>query len=71
MEFDITEDSKYVVIASDGIWEFIDNAKAMQIVNPYYAKNDPEGACSALIKQATQFWEAVNKYYLIIFRRIV
>jgi serine/threonine protein phosphatase PrpC len=25
MEFDITEDDKFIVIASDGVWEFLDN----------------------------------------------
>jgi hypothetical protein len=32
----------------------------MQIVNPFYIKGDPDGAASALIKEATSFWEAVS-----------
>ena len=25
MEFEVTEDDKFIVIASDGVWEFLDN----------------------------------------------
>ena len=58
LEFNITNESKYIVIASDGVWEFLDNTKVMNLVNPYYARNDPEGACYALIRESTSFWEA-------------
>ena len=65
MEFEINEESKYIVIASDGIWEFLDNHAVMTILNPFYIKNDPDGACKALIKEAILCWEKVN--YLLIF----
>ena len=57
MEFDITEDCKYIIIASDGVWEFIDNRRAMNIVHPYFIRNDPEGACYVLTKEAIEEWE--------------
>jgi serine/threonine protein phosphatase PrpC len=45
------------VIASDGVWEFLDNEKVCSIVNPFYEKNDPEGACEAIIKESTERWQ--------------
>lgn len=60
MEFDLNDDAKYIVIASDGVWEFLDNNRVTSIVNPFYFKNDPEGACQAIVKESTEWWERVN-----------
>lgn len=62
MEFDLNDDSKYIVIASDGVWEFLDNNRVTALVNPFYYKNDPEGACHALVKESTDWWERVIIY---------
>ena len=59
----IDEDSKYIVIASDGIWEFLSNKKVAKIVLPYYQKKDAEGACKALVKAATAWW---NKEDIVV-----
>lgn len=59
IEKTINEDSRYIVIASDGVWEFLSNPQVVSIVNPYYLKNDPEGACDALIREATECWKKV------------
>lgn len=59
LEFEINEESKYIVIASDGVWEFLDNSRVMALVNPFYNKNDPEGACNALVKESIDWWERV------------
>lgn len=60
LEFELTEDSKYIIMASDGVWEFIDNRKAMNIVFPFYTKNDADGACHILTKEATEEWKRVT-----------
>lgn len=60
MEYEITDEAKYIVIASDGIWEFIDNRRVMTIVYPYYLRNDPEGGCFSLTKEAVEEWEKVK-----------
>ena len=52
----IDKDTKFIVVASDGVWEFLDNKKVADIVMPFYKKNDPDGACKALIKESTQWW---------------
>ena len=52
----IDSDTKFIVVASDGVWEFLDNQKVADIVMPFYKKNDPDGACKALIKESTEWW---------------
>ena len=52
----IDKDTKYIIVASDGIWEFLDNDTVKNMVKPFYEKNDPNGACKELIKKATEFW---------------
>ena len=52
----IDKDTKFIIVASDGIWEFLDNDTVKKITMPYYEKNDPNGACKELIKRATEFW---------------
>ena len=56
VEENIDKGTKYIVVASDEIWEFLSNKKVSQIVFPFYEKNDPDGACKALIKEVTNFW---------------
>ena len=33
------KDDKFVVIASDGVWEFISNEEVAKLVFPFYLKN--------------------------------
>jgi len=55
-ELELNKDDKFIVIASDGIWEFIDNNKCVEIVAKHWEKNDPQGACKELTQIATQHW---------------
>ena len=56
IEDKIDKDTKFIVAASDGVWEFLDNETVRDIVMPYYEKNDPNGACKELIKKSTEWW---------------
>jgi len=41
----LTKNDKFIVIASDGLWDRIPNDEVTRIVaNPYYEKKDPDGA---------------------------
>lgn len=52
--------TKYIVLCSDGIWEFITNEEVMKIVNPFFLKGEPEEACKELIKKANTLWSKEN-----------
>ena len=56
VEYTLNYYSKYMIICSDGVWEFIDNNQAMKIGNKYYLRNDPNGLCQELIHQAIDYW---------------
>ena len=48
---------KFIVLGSDGLWDMIKPYDIQRIVNPYFNKGDPEGACNALLKRANKMWE--------------
>ena len=52
----IDDDTQFIIVASDGVWEFLSNEDVCNIVLPFYQKEDPEGACRALIKKSTEWW---------------
>ena len=43
---------KIIVIASDGVWEFLTNETVADIVTQFYNKNDPEGAAEAVVMES-------------------
>ena len=45
------------MVASDGLWEFLENEKICEIVMPFYTQNQPEAAANALVKEAHQRWK--------------
>ena len=57
VENNLNKTVKYIIIASDGIWEYMNSEQIMNIGNMYYAMNDPDNFCKALIKKATELWE--------------
>ena len=63
IEEKIDQDCKFIVVASDGVWEFLDNKRVGEIVMPYYKNDDPDGACQALIKESTEWW---NKEDIVV-----
>jgi len=50
------KEDKFVILASDGIWEFISNTEAVEVVVPYWQKNDLTGAVNHLIRISEQRW---------------
>lgn len=56
-EFNGTE--KFILLASDGIWEFIDSDESVRIIKDFYEKDmDAVGALSALVKEAFKRWKS-------------
>ena len=56
-EFRINHNSKYMVICSDGVWEFMQNEQVRDLGNKYYDKNELGPFCSNLVQQAVASWE--------------
>ena len=56
-EFTLGLNDKFLVIASDGVWEFLSNEDVANIVYPYFEQNAPEAAANALVKAAFKKWK--------------
>ena len=56
IEYDINASTRYLVICSDGVWEFSSNEQVRDIANMFYKKNDVAGFCHELIKFAISLW---------------
>ena len=57
VEYTIDYFSKYILICSDGIWEFMSNEEAMKISNKFYLRNDPIGLCHELYQNSVKLWD--------------
>lgn len=58
LELNLCEDDKFIVIASDGVWEFLSNDEVSRIVWPHYKNNSAEKAAEALIKESLKKWKS-------------
>jgi serine/threonine protein phosphatase PrpC len=56
-ELELNEFDKFMVIASDGVWEFITNDDCVRICSRYWEVNDPEGACKELLELSVEHWQ--------------
>jgi len=59
-EFDLQAEDKWLILASDGIWEFISDEEAVEIV---CAHADATMACRSLIARAKELWREVEGDY--------
>ncbi len=60
LEFTLGVHDKFLVIASDGVWEFLSNEDVAEIVYPFFEQNAPEAAANALVKAAFKKWKQVR-----------
>ena len=57
IEVNLDENVKYIVICSDGVWEFLSNENVMEIGNEFYEKNDVNGFTKKLAETSEKMWE--------------
>ena len=56
IEYDFKEEDKFFLIASDGVWEFIDSEECVNIIKDYYLSNDMKGCCDYLYLESKKRW---------------
>ena len=57
IEYKLDEKSKYMVICSDGVWEFLNNEDVMNIGIKYYINKDINGFINDIIKLSQYWWK--------------
>eukprot|EP00746_Dinoflagellata_sp_MGD_P022839 gnl/MRDRNA2_/MRDRNA2_153461_c0_seq1.p1 gnl/MRDRNA2_/MRDRNA2_153461_c0~~gnl/MRDRNA2_/MRDRNA2_153461_c0_seq1.p1 ORF type:complete len:338 (+),score=55.90 gnl/MRDRNA2_/MRDRNA2_153461_c0_seq1:72-1016(+) len=57
--YPITPRSRWVIVCSDGVWEFLSSQEAVDIVSSY-SRHDAHSAAETLAKQAWDKWIAVG-----------
>ena len=60
-EYTLNEGDKFIVCASDGIWEYLSNDDVMNIIKDIYEnEGKAEDACNLLVKKASEEWKKEN-----------
>lgn len=56
LEVDLGPDDKFVVLASDGVWEFMTNEQVAEIVYPFFLTRSAEKAAEQIVREAYNQW---------------
>ena len=69
-EYSFLHEDKFIILASDGIWEFISSDECVNLVKDFYIKKDIIGALNFMYKEASKRWiieeEVIDDITLII-----
>ena len=70
LEYKVCNEDKFILLGSDGIFEFISSQEAVDMVKDFYLKDDIDGALNHLYKISSQRWlveeEVIDDITLII-----
>ena len=56
-EYDLNNSTKYIVIASDGVWDYLSNEIVKDIGKSYYLEDNPSQFCHQLINNSVVQWQ--------------
>ena len=54
---ELNKDDKFIVLASDGVWEFLRNEDVGRMIYPFYLKKNAEGAAECLVRESFKKWK--------------
>lgn len=57
IKYRVTNEDKFIILATDGVWDVISNEEAVRIVARYWKEGKSELACKSLADAATRKWE--------------
>ena len=55
-QFFLGKDDKFIIIGTDGLWEYISSEECVNMVKDFFLKNDIQGAGNFLLKEASKRW---------------
>ena len=56
IEYHFCKEDKFIILGSDGLWEFINSEECVQIVKDFYLEKNVEAALTFLYKEASKRW---------------
>lgn len=57
LELDLCPEDRFIVLASDGVWEFLTNDDIAKIVLPYFDTKNAEKAAEAVVRESYLRWK--------------
>lgn len=57
LEMNLVQGDLFIILASDGVWEFVSNEEAAAIILPFYKQNSAEKAAEAIVKESMKRWQ--------------
>ena len=57
LEYDINETTKFIVLASDGVWEFMKNEDVRNIGKSFYLENNTSALCHEIVDTSASLWK--------------
>ena len=61
IKYEFNGNEKFIILASDGIWEYIDSDECVNIIKDFYENNmDAIGALNSLVKEAFNRWKNMD-----------
>ncbi|CAD8132359.1 unnamed protein product [Paramecium octaurelia] len=57
LTYKIQEGDLFMVLASDGVWEFLSNEQVIDMIYPYYAQDEGNAACVRIVKESIKLWK--------------
>jgi serine/threonine protein phosphatase PrpC len=57
------QDDRALVVASDGLWEYVSNKILISKLVPFILSNNPKNACRKLINFSSDKWDEVKVFH--------
>ena len=61
-EYDLNKTTKFIIVCSDGIWEYLTNEKVKDLGKKFYLENNASAFCHTLLSQAFIEWERHDNF---------
>ena len=69
-EWEFMDEDKFMIIASDGVWEFISSKECVNFIGRFYEQGDIDSCCQFLYQESKKRWlceeEVVDDITMII-----
>ena len=57
LEYELKKDDQFMIVASDGVWEFLDNDQVLEIIKKHRITGDIESACDEIMRESLKRWQ--------------